>query len=131
MTHFVDLSLANSQRGTENSPGLREGKFVQIKGGSDEYVVFAPKGMCKYHSHIVEQFAALRQIATRTNSTGDTIYLVEQNWEIVGGGKMRINSSEKAIEVGGSSKAYGSFDTSRLGKTLASAFDGYEIIVLS
>jgi len=131
MTHFVAISQSDPRLQTDESSGLRDGKFVQIRDSSDEYLVFAPRGMCKYHSNIVEQFAEFRDIEIRRNKTGETVYFADPNWEIVGGGKMRINTAEKSIEIGGVSQAYGPFDGVGLRTRLAEVLEGFVIAVLS
>jgi len=130
MTHFIDLSHESQECATGNAPPpSHEGKFVQIRNDTDEYLVFAPKGLCKYHSHIVETFASLQNIDIRENDKGDTVYFVDSMWEIVGGGKMKIDRNNRSIELGGLSQAYGPFDTAGLKSRLTPSFEGYTINV--
>ena len=108
MFHFVDYSRAYFEQVEHGSvPELREGKFVQVAKGDDEYVIFAPKELCKYHSHIVERFALDNNLAHSTNAKGDNIKIDDSEWSILGGGKMRIDDSNKAVNFGGVSQAYG------------------------
>lgn len=130
MTHFIDLSRESQECAADDAPlASCEGKFVQIRNDADEYLVFASKGLCKYHSHIVETFASLRNIDVRENSKGDAVYFVDPMWEVVGGGKMKIDRDNRSVELAGSSQAYGPFDTVGLKSRLTPSFDGYTINV--
>ena len=38
-------------------PWQRGGKFVQIRHGNNEYLIFSPKGLSSYLADIVERFS--------------------------------------------------------------------------
>ena len=130
MIRFIDYSPDYFEQ-LENTtvPKIREGKFVRIVKGEEEYVVFSPKGLCKYHSHIVERFAELRNLAVSTNQDKETVEFDDTDWRIVGGGKMKIDDAGKTIELGGSSQAYGPFERTGLTERLAelSEFSRYTV----
>ena len=132
MIRFVDYSLDYFEQ-IENTtlPQIREGKFVQIVKGEEEYVVFSPKGLCKYHSHIVDRFAELQNLAVSTDRDKETVVFDDTDWRIVGGGKMKIDDSGKTIELGGSSQAYGPFERAGLTTRLSEMADlvGYSVTI--
>jgi hypothetical protein len=130
MLQYIDYSRDYFEQ-LENAtvPNVRDGKFVQIVKGEDEYVVFSPKGLCKYHSHIVDRFAELQNLAVSTNHDKETVEFDDTDWRIVGGGKMRIDDGGKTIELGGSSQAYGPFERTGLTERLAETAEliGYSV----
>ena len=87
---------------------IREGKFVQIKNGSNQFIVFAPTSPFTYHSHIVAKFA--EDMGIMTFETDKGIEFRDTGWKIIGGGKMRVDSEARKVEVWGASQAYGQFD---------------------
>ena len=110
MLEFIDYSEAYyAQIEKTIVPQIREGKFVQIADGNQEYLVFAPKGLCKYHSHIVERFAELRGLSLSRDRSGETVGIDDPDWRILGGGRMRIDQVDKRAVLEGSSQAYGPF----------------------
>ncbi len=120
MIRFIDYSCDYFERLEKTTvPKIREGKFVQIIKGEDEYLVFSPKGLCKYHSHIVHRFAELQNLDVFTNHDKETVEFDDTEWRIVGGGKMKIDDAGKTVELGGSSQAYGPFERTGLTERLA------------
>ena len=130
MIRFVDYSRAFYQEVEKTAvPKIREGKFVQMAHGDDEYVVFCPKGLCKYHSHIVERFAEAEGLTVFMDRSRDTVEFDDAGWRIIGGGKMLIDDMNKTIGLRGSSQVYGSFERPGLKEKLAELddFGGYEV----
>jgi hypothetical protein len=130
MMRFVDYSRSYYEQIEKTAvPRLREGKFVQIAHGEDEYIVFSPKGLCKYHSHIVERFAELQKLSVSTDRAGETVGIDDIGWRIIGGGKMRMDDASKNITLSGSSQVYGAFRREGLQKKLAglAELDGYSV----
>ena len=130
MIRLIDYSRDYFEQ-VENAtvPKVREGKFVQIARGDEEYIVFSPKGHCKYHSHIVDRFAELQNLAVSTNHDKETVEFDDTDWRIIGGGKMKIDDSGKKIELGGSSQAYGPFERTGLTERLSEManLEGYSV----
>lgn len=130
MIRFVDYSRAFYEDIEKVPvPGIREGKFVQIRHGDDEFVVFSPKGLCKYHSHIVGHFAKSEGLTVSTSRDRDAVEFDDPAWRILGGGKMLIDDNDKRIALGGSSQVYGSFERPGLGEKLGDIdeFVKYEV----
>lgn len=122
MTSFIDYSEAYFRQLNESEiPQVREGKFVQLKNDENEYIVFAPKGLCKYHSDIVARFGEIESESVAMSTRGDFAEFDNPEWKIIGGGKMRINDDDKTIDMTGASQVYGPFRKDGLAERLAAA----------
>lgn len=91
-------------------PPVRSGKFVQIRHGSTEYLVFSPKDFTKYHANIVERFCLDKGIEGGYDSGGKHYDISDRAWIVAGGGKYEIDTDKKAIKLFDNSMAYGKFD---------------------
>ena len=91
-------------------PPARSGKFVQIRHGSTEYLVFSPKEFTKYHANIVERFCLDKGIEGGYDSGGKRYDIADSAWVVDGGGKYEINMNKKTIKLYDNSMAYGKFD---------------------
>jgi hypothetical protein len=111
----------------EAMPENRDGKFVQIRDGDQEYLVLSPVKLSMYHANIVERFCELHSLDGHWNS-GRTYYrIVDDTWTVVGGGRWAVNFGKKTLELGSRSQAYGRFDSSGLEAKILSleAMRGY------
>lgn len=112
-------------------PENRGGKFVQIRNEDSgrEYLVLSPAVFSMYHANIVERFCALHGLDGHWTSGRTSYLIVDDSWQVVGGGRWAINSGEKTLELGSSSQAYGRFDQAGLEKKILSldAMKGYVI----
>ena len=90
-------------------PYKHAGKFVQIKNGNTEYLVFSPKELCAYHANIVERFCLDKGIKGSYNKKQDIFTIYEQGWSILGGGKYEADTVERQLLIFGDSMAYGRF----------------------
>ncbi len=130
MLKFIDYSEAffvEVEKATV--PQFREGKFVQIANQDDEYIVFAPKPLCKYHSHIVARFAELHGLGLWTERSRDAVQFADPDWRIIGGGKMSLDAAKKTVVLGGSSQVYGTFRHAGLAERIAglNEFEGFTV----
>lgn len=112
-------------------PAKRAGKFIQIRDGEKEYVVFSPKDLSQYHANIAERFFEDQGVPGTYNQKGDHFAVSSTEWEIIGGGVWTINDKEKSLRLSGSSLAYGKYDRRGLQERLASApeLTGYSIVI--
>ena len=98
----------------------RAGKFVQIRNGTTEYLVLAPKEVASYHADIVERFCREKGLSGSRNGEGRRYDIFEAAWVIVGGGKFELDKGGKRIHFYDNSLAYGRFDSKGLkGKILS------------
>ena len=133
MFTFIDYTgkMPQSQPETSDPRAVRGGKFVQIRHDDDEYIVFAPKALCKYHAHIIEEFASDPGFDLTTRRTDQGSYFHDLKWRILGGGKMQIDIENRTLLLSGDSKAYGAFDRSVIITKLSEVpqFRDYKILL--
>ena len=112
-------------------PPVIEGKFVQIRNESMEYLVLSPKEFTKYHANIVERFCLDRGIEGSYDPERKRYDIYDQEWIIVGGGKFEIDAIKKTVRLYDDSMAYGKFDTRGLPEKINSipAYSGYAVVV--
>jgi len=128
LSRFIDYFSAENDSGEKSKTAVREGKFVQIRNGNNQIVIFAPTTPYKYHSHIVAKFAEDMGLNTFEGNNGITFS--DPGWKIVDGGKMRLNADTREVEIWGASQAYGQFDRTieeELGNS--NELNGYEISI--
>jgi len=114
-------------------PPVIEGKFVQIRNESMEYLVLSPKEFTKYHANIVERFCLDRGIEGSYDPERKRYDINDQEWIIVGGGKFEIDAIKKTIRLYDDSMAYGKFDTRGLPEKINSipAYSGYAVVLVN
>ena len=95
-------------------PDKGSGKFVQIRKGDTEYLVFSPKELAPYHAHIVERFCLERGIRGAHEGDGKRFSIHDSGWIVVGGGKYEIDKEHRHIRLYDDSVAYGKFDSKGL-----------------
>ena len=95
-------------------PDKLSGKFVQIRKGKTEYLIFAPTVVAPYHADIVERFCFEKGLGGSSGGEGKRFDIREPGWVVVGGGKFEMDRARKSIRLYGDSKAYGAFDAKRL-----------------
>jgi hypothetical protein len=108
---FIDYSETyyRDSAGTE-IPERYKGKFVQIRKGSSEYLVFSPKEYTRFHADIVRSFCTEREIPGVFNSQSKTFDIHDPSWVVAGGGKFEIDRGKKLLRLYDNSMAYGRFD---------------------
>ncbi len=118
----------------EPVPANRAGKFVQIRDECNdrEYLVLSPAKFSLYHANIVERFCELNELDGFWNSGRTSYTIADDLWSVTGGGRWAIDSGEKTLELGSSSKAYGRFDSRDLKIKILSleAMKGYGISIV-
>jgi hypothetical protein len=91
-------------------PGKRGGKFVQLRHGNIEYLIFAPKEYIKYHANLVERFCRDNGIIGSYDRERKRFDIEDPSWVVSGGGKFEIDSESGQIRLYEDSMAYGKFD---------------------
>jgi hypothetical protein len=108
---LIDYSGPHDPGGVKTSlPDKGSGKFVQIRKGDTEYLVFSPKELAPYHAHIVEHFCLERGIRGAHEGEGKKFSIHDSGWTVVGGGKYEIDKEHRYIRLYDDSVAYGKFD---------------------
>jgi hypothetical protein len=95
--------------GTE-IPKCYRGKFVQIRNGPAEYLVFSPKEFTRFHADIVRHFCRERDISGIFNGENKKFEIHDPLWVVAGGGKFEMDRGEKILRLYDNSMAYGRFD---------------------
>lgn len=91
-------------------PAVRNGKFVQVRHGDTEYLVFSPKEFSPYHADILERFCRERFIDGVYQEGKKRFDIHDAEWVIQGGGKFEIDETKRYIRFCDNSMAYGRFD---------------------
>jgi len=129
-TVFIDYThLYYSAIAKTGVPRIRSGKFVQIRQGSTEYLVFSPKEFTKYHANIVERFCLDKGIEGGYDSGGKNYDISDRAWIVAGGGKYEIDTDKKTIRLLDNSMAYGKFHIPGLRENILSLpeFYGFDV----
>jgi Janus/Ocnus family (Ocnus) len=95
-------------------PDRTEGKFVQIRNGGIEYLVFSTKDIAPYHADLVEKFCEERNIPGSYVKERKRYDIHDPEWVVVGGGKFETDREKKSIILYDNSMAYGRFDPNSL-----------------
>jgi hypothetical protein len=130
-TVYVDFSKEYYGSKKTCIPEKRSGKFVQIRHGDDEYLLFSPKELTPYHSDMVERFCRERKIEGMRKGGEKNFVIHDPDWVIAGGGKFEIDGVAKRLRLYDDSMAYGKFDKKNILEKILSLgrFSGYEVIV--
>lgn len=108
---LIDYSGVQDSGGAKAAlPNKGSGKFVQIRKGDTEYLVFSPKELAPYHAHIVEHFCLERGIHGTFEAEGKRFSIHDSGWVVAGGGKYEIDKELGYIRLYDDSVAYGKFD---------------------
>ncbi len=102
----------------EPVPQNCRGKFVLIARDNEQFAVFSPEGMSRYHANIVDRFFSLRGINGHYNKKGDHFEPRCFDWQIHGGGHWELNEPEGTLAIFGCSEAYGEVDLQDLANLL-------------
>jgi hypothetical protein len=115
----------------ENVAERYSGKFVQLRWKGDEYLVFAPGMLHRYHPQILAHFCGEQGISCRWLS--DTEFAVDDpDLGVIGGGSYSVDERNRVLALSGGSQIYGPFEPGGAMETLANAehrWRGYEVRV--
>ncbi len=131
-TVFIDYSgLYYSEGKDAPIPDRRSGKFVQLRKGDVEYLVFSPSGLTAYHADIVERFCRDRDIDGVYNPVKKRFDIRDPGWTVKGGGKFEIDGQRKRLRLYDNSMAYGRFDSRGLRQKIlqTDAFKEFEVAI--
>jgi len=110
-TVFIDYTpLYYTAIAKTGIPLVISGKFVQIRNGSTDYLVFSPKEFTKYHANIVERFCLDKGVEGLYDSERKRYNMYDQAWVVMGGGKYELDKTRKVIRLYDESMAYGKFE---------------------
>ncbi len=107
----------------------REGKFVQLVLRGREYLVFAPRELHRFHNQILAHFLADHRLAHRWRSD-QVLEMTSADVTVIGGGKFRVDTATKTLELWDNSQVYGRFDAQGLVARIGAAdhpWSGYSV----
>ena len=99
---------------------MRQGKFLQLMWHGQEYLIFAPPGLHRYHNQILAHFLRENRIPHRW-ITQETLEFAHPALVVIGGGRFRVNTDEKSLSLWDDSQVYGRFQAPGLADNIASA----------
>lgn len=106
-----------------------QGKFLQLRLAGNEYLLFAPKQLHGFHSQILARFLKDRTLAHHWESE-QTLKVDATGVEILGGGKFRLDTVARQLELGDNSQAFGRFHDDGIADRIKSAghrWSGFDI----
>lgn len=130
--HFTIIDYSDryfSGTGMNTLPARYDGKFVQLRSGSSEYLVLSPKGFMTYHANIVDYFCQEHGIGGTLEQEQGKFIINNPSWSVKGGGKFEIDRDRRLLRLYDNSMAYGRFDSSGLKEKVrgVSEFAAYDV----
>jgi hypothetical protein len=113
---------------TEDEASL-EGKFVQLRWASREYLLFAAAEL-RYHNQLLGRFLSEQGIPHRWEGA-ENLVVDHPELSIMGGGRFRLDLQTKTLRVWDASSVYGRFDGSALSAQLAAADPPWQGLAVS
>ncbi|HMK48901.1 MAG TPA: hypothetical protein VK435_02520 [Thermodesulfovibrionales bacterium] len=101
-------------------PQQYEGKFVQIRRGGTEYLVFSPKEFTRFHADIVQRFCGEHNIYGVYRTENKVFEITDPEWRVTGGGKFAIDREKRDLRIHDNSLAYGKFEKQGLKEKILS-----------
>ena len=134
MKHMRTVSIDYSEAdyrdlaGTD-VPEQYAGKFVQIRKGVTEYLVFSSKVFARFHADIVERFCMDRGIPGIYNGQNKSFEVLDPSWVVRGGGRFERDRKRKLLHLYDNSMAYGKFEKKGLKEKVLSlaGFSDYTV----
>jgi hypothetical protein len=106
-----------------------EGKFLQLRWRGQEYFVFAPLTLHRYHNQLLAHFLADHAIPHRWLPQ-ERLQIDEPELTVGGGGRFHVNTLTETLLLWDNSQAYGRFEESGVSAKIAAAghlWSGYEV----
>lgn len=127
LINYAETYYADTAR--KGMPDQYAGKFVQIRKGPTEYLVFSPKESTRFHADILERFCTERKIPGVYNSQNKSFDILDRAWVVAGGGKFETDRKKKFLRLYDDSMAYGKFDRRGLKEKILSIaeFSNYKV----
>jgi len=99
---------------------MHQGKFLQLMWRGQEYLIFAPSGLHRYHNQILAHFLTDNTISHRW-VTQERLEFAHPALVVIGGGRFRVSTEEKTLALWDDSQAYGRFQAPGLADKIAAA----------
>lgn len=117
MIQTVILTYPSLENPSNNT--VYRGKFLQFILHGQQYLIFASSELHRFHNQILAHFLTDRNIPHHW--AGNQVLEIESpDLTVIGGGKFRVNTKNKTVELWDNSQAYGRFDERGLPEQIAS-----------
>ena len=116
MTDMIlhDYCLSDGETGETSC----QGKFLQLVLERQDYLVFSPGSLHRYHNQMLARFLEGKSVAhhwiTQERLEYDTSKL-----EVLGGGRFRADREARTLELWDDSHVYGRFENQGLAESIA------------
>jgi hypothetical protein len=112
-------------------PAVTNGKFVRIRNGAVNNLVFSPGEFTKYHANIVERFCLDKGIEGSYDPAGKRYDIIDRSWVILGGGKFEKDTDRKVLRLYDDSMAYGKFEKQGLREAISGLpeYSGFTVLI--
>ncbi len=129
MPDIVLHDYCASDTGTD--PGTCQGKFLQLVLHGQDYLVFSPESLHRYHNQILARFLHDKGIAHHW-ATEERLVFDTTEAQVSGGGRFRLSRDEGTLELWDDSHVYGRFHDHGLKEHIAHAghtWSGYRVTI--
>jgi len=99
---------------------VRQGKFLQLMWRGQEYLIFAPSELHRYHNQILAHFLTDNAVPHRW-VTRERLEFAHPALVVIGGGRFRVSTGEEALALWDDSQVYGRFQAPGLMDKIAAA----------
>ncbi len=106
--------------GTQSDAAEVMGKFLQLRWRDQEYLVFAPLALHRYHNQLLAHFLDDNAIAYRWLNR-ESLELTDPGLKVTGGGRFRVNGIDRSLTLWDDSHVYGRFHEPGLAEKIAGA----------
>jgi hypothetical protein len=112
-------------------PAVTNGKFVRIRNGAVDYLVFSPGEFTKYHANIVERFCLDKGIEGSYDPQRKRYDIIDRSWAVLGGGKFERDANRRVLRLYDDSMAYGKFEKQGLRESIADVpeYSGFLVLI--
>jgi hypothetical protein len=116
----VDRLVIVSYPPADPAAGVWEGKFLQLTLRGEEHLVFAPRVLHQYHNQVLARFLGERAIPHRWIEP-QTLDVMSRDVAVLGGGRFRVDTAARTLDLWDNSQAYGRFNEHGLVQKIAAA----------
>jgi hypothetical protein len=97
-----------------------KGKFVQLVWGGEEYLIFTPFRLHRFHVEILKHFLSDQEIPY-LSLNNDHILIKVSNLNVVGGGHFCLDYPRNTLRLFDNSQVYGRFNEFELAQKIAAS----------
>lgn len=108
---IIPLSQTPNDKGDPPGPGvIRTNKFIIIAAADELILVYGPVAAYPYHAGLLKAWCDINEVPSGWVKKPDLYEILDDSYQVRGGGWLEENLREKQLGFYGSSSAYGGFD---------------------